>query len=164
MYRTSVACRAPGPDGGAALPQFRDFLDRFRPAPAPGAASRVAVAADRARQLSDELQPVLALLAATHAECERVVAAAHREARQLEDQAHQQVAATRAEAQRRAEAARATAAEEVIAAARERAGKAVDDALRRARSWRRANDQQVSELVGAAVELIMTLPDGSLAG
>jgi hypothetical protein len=50
------------------LPQARDFLNRFRPAGAPGAASRVAVPADRTAELASELVPVLALLAGTDAE------------------------------------------------------------------------------------------------
>jgi len=146
-----------------ALPQFRDFLDRFKPAPAPGAASRVGVAGDRSRESARELGPVLALLAATHADCERIVAAAGETARQLAEQAQQQAAAIAAEAQRRADAARAAAAAEVSAAAQEQASKVIEDARRQARSWRRPDDQQVSSLIGAAVGLVTVLPNGNLA-
>ncbi len=145
------------------MPQFRDFLDRFRPAPAPGAASRLGVASDRARDLSDELQPVLALLMATHAECERIIASAHRDALQIAGEAQQQAAAIAGEAQRTAEAARAAAADQVLSEARAQANTGTDDARQRAQSWPQASDQQVSALVGAALELVVTLPHESLA-
>lgn len=64
------------------MPQARDFLDRFRPAGAPGAASRAAVPADRTAELASELVPVLALLAGTDAECDRIITAARRDAEQ----------------------------------------------------------------------------------
>jgi hypothetical protein len=141
------------------LPQLRDFLDRFRPAPVPGAASRLGVAADRARELSAELEPVLALLGPTHAECERIIAGARREAERIADQARQQVAATAAEGLRQSEAARAANADEIIAAARESASRAAADAAQRARSAPRASEMQINELVGAAVALVRALPD-----
>ena len=144
------------------MPQFRDFLDRFRPAPAPGAASRVGVAADRTRELMAELDPVLALLAATHADCERIIAVARQEARGIADQAQQQAIAATAEAQRRAEAASAAAADRLVAAAREQARRAVGEARQRAQAPRRATDEQISELIGTAVRLVRTLPDMSL--
>ena len=52
------------------MPQLRDFLSRFGPAGAPGAA-RAAVPADRHRQLVAELDPVLMLLDGQDAECVR---------------------------------------------------------------------------------------------
>jgi hypothetical protein len=51
------------------VPDLRDFLSRFRPAGAPGAAL-AGVPADRRRELEAEVGPVLALLAGTQAECE----------------------------------------------------------------------------------------------
>ena len=146
------------PQGGAELPQFRDFLARFRPAGSPGAASRVGVAADRARELSAELEPVLALLAATHAECERIVAEARQDARRMVDEAREQAAAAGAEARRHAEVARAAAAEEVLAAARDQAAKAAGDAAQEAQHPRGGTGQRIDDLVGAAVELVRRLP------
>jgi len=142
---------------GAELPQFRDFLARFRPAGSPGSASRVGVAADRARELSAELEPVLALLAATRAECERVVAVARRDAQRMVAEAREQAAAAGAQARSRGEAARAAAAEEVLAVARDQAAKA-RDAAREALHPRGGTDQRINELVGAAVGLVRRLP------
>lgn len=140
------------------MPQFRDFLARFRPAGSPGAASRVGVAADRARELSAELAPVLALLAPTHRECKRIVAKAERDAGQIMQDARERAAAMAAEAGRRAEAVRAATAEETAAAARGEAGRAVRDAVRRAQQPRRDVEQQINELVSDAVGLVTTLP------
>lgn len=142
---------------GAELPQFRDFLARFRPAGSPGAASRMGVAADRARELSAELEPVLVSLASTHAECERIVTEARRDAQQMVEQAREQAAAAAASARRRAEAARTGAAEEVLAAARDQAARA-RDAAREAQHPRGAAEQRIDELVGAAVDLVRRLP------
>lgn len=139
------------------MPNPRDFLDRFRPAPAPGAASRVGVPSDRARQLSAQLGPVLALLAATHKECEHIVATAHRDARLMAEQALREAAATTADAARRADTARDSATGEVIAAARSQAGQAAAAAARRARNARGPTDDEIGELVSTAVGLIMAL-------
>jgi F0F1-type ATP synthase membrane subunit b/b' len=139
------------------LPQFRDLLTRLGPAGAPGAASRAGVAADRARERSAELEPVLALLDATHAECERIVAGARRDAQKTVEEAREQAAAIGARAHRRAEAARAAAAEEVLAAARDQAAMA-RDAAREAQHPPGTTEQRIDELVGAAVDLVRRLP------
>jgi cell division septum initiation protein DivIVA len=140
------------------VPQFRDLLARFRPAGAPGAASRVGVAVDRAHELSAELDPVLALLAATHAECERMVSEARRDARRITEEAQEQSAAIGVAARRRAEAVRAAAAEEVLAAARAQAATAARDAESAAQRPRHAGERRIDELVSAAVDLVRRLP------
>jgi hypothetical protein len=71
----------PRPGEELSVPQLRDFLSRFRPAGAPGAA-RAAVPADRRRQLEAEVDPVLKLLDGPDAECTRIIAAARRDAEQ----------------------------------------------------------------------------------
>lgn len=146
------------------MPQFRDFLDRFRPAPAPGAASLVGVAADRSGALAAELDPVLALLAGTHAECERMVAAARQDARQIGEQARQQASAITAGARDGAAAARTAAADAVVAAAQARASRAIAAAAHQVQSPRRVSDAQVSDLIRAAVGLVSALADGSAPG
>jgi len=140
------------------LPQFRDFLARFRPAGSPGAASRVGVAADRVRELSAELEPVLALLAPAHAECERILAGAGADARRIMGEAREHAAAVATAAQRRAEAVRAAAAEEVLAAARDQASALIQDAAQRAQEPRRDDERQVSDLIATAVGLVKALP------
>jgi hypothetical protein len=72
--------------------ELRDFLSRFRPAGAPGAA-RVGVPADRSRELEAELGPVLALLAGTDAECRRIITRARRDAEQITAEARAEAAA-----------------------------------------------------------------------
>jgi hypothetical protein len=140
------------------MPQFRDFLARFRPVGSPGAASRVGVAVDRAGEQSGELEPVLAMLAAAQAESERMAAQAARDARQIMDEARERAAAVAAEAGARADAARAAAAGEVVAAARAQAGQAVRDATRQAQRADRGTERQISELVSDAVGLVRSLP------
>jgi hypothetical protein len=142
------------------LPQARDFLDRFRPAGAPGAASRAGVPANRAAELSAELEPVLALLAETDAECGRIIAAARRDAERTAGAARQQAAALAADAHDRARAAREAAVEQALAAARAEAGAAVTAAQARAGRRRAAfATSQADELAAAAVELIRAIPD-----
>src|ERR1022692_4357979 len=116
------------------LPQLGDFLNRFRPAGAPGAASRAGVPADRAAELSAELDPVLALLAATDAECTRLVAEAEQEAGRLAAQGHDEAASIAADGVQRADEARGQAAAEVLAAAGDQARQAERAAAEQARS------------------------------
>lgn len=147
-----------GAQGGAELPQFRDFLARLRPAGAPGAASRVGVAADRVRERSAELEPVLAMLAGAQAECAAIVAEARRDARRIAEKAQEQAAMASAEARRRAEAARAEAVAEVLAAARQQAARAARGATPRVRQPDDVTEQRIEELVSAAVEMVRRLP------
>jgi hypothetical protein len=58
----------------------RTFLDRFRPAGAPGAPTAAAVPSDRAARVADELAPVFEALAATMAECDEIRGTARSEA------------------------------------------------------------------------------------
>ncbi|WP_330180126.1 hypothetical protein OHB26_27395 [Nocardia sp. NBC_01503] len=81
------------------MPQWRDFLDRFRPAGAPGAAAPRGVPADRAAELTAELTPLLARLDRVQAaieyehdtatqRAERIREAGHREAVAIIERAH----------------------------------------------------------------------------
>ena len=88
------------------MPEGRDFLDRFRPAGAPGSAARAGVPADRARELADELDPVLALLDDTHAECQRIIAGAGQEAERIMAAARSEAGRIAADAGTRARTAR----------------------------------------------------------
>jgi cell division septum initiation protein DivIVA len=142
------------------LPRARDFLDRFRPVGAPGAASRAGVPADRAAELADELEPVLALLAGTDAECRRIIATARQEAERVAERAREQSAALAADARRRARAAHDATAEHVLAAARAEADDAVRSASAQARRRRAAfADTQADRLSTLAVELLRADPD-----
>ncbi len=142
------------------MPQLGDFLNRFRPAGAPGAASRAGVPADRAAELSAELDPVLALLAATDAECARLVTAAEQEASEFAAQARDEAASIAADAVRRAEEARNQAAAGVLAAVGERASQAGRAAAERARSRSGPSEDEVQALIRAAIDLVRSMPDG----
>lgn len=141
------------------MPQARDFLDRFRPAGAPGAASRAGVPADRAAELASELEPVLALLAGTDAECGRIIAAARQEAEQIAEQAREQAAVIAAEARRGARAAQDAAVEHVLADARAEADEARRSAAAQAGRGRPAlAERQADRLATLGVELLRALP------
>ena len=140
------------------MPQLGDFLNRFRPAGAPGAASRAGVPADRAAELSAELDPVLAMLAATDAECARLVTEAEREASMVTAQGRDQAASIAADGARQADDARAQAAAEVLAAAAEQARLAEHAAAEQARNRSGPGEDDVQALIQAAVELVRSGP------
>jgi vacuolar-type H+-ATPase subunit H len=134
--------------------QPRDFLDRFRPAGAPGAAARAGVPADRARDLAAEVEPVLALLDGVQAECERIIETARREADQIAADSRAEAARIGQEAGQRARAARDDAAAEVLAQARAQARQAATDASEQAQQIRRLARRRLPGLVTVAVGLV----------
>jgi len=138
------------------VPDLRDFLSRFRPAGAPGAAA-IGVPTDRRRELAAEVGPVLTLLAGTDAECGRIVAQARRDAGQLAAGTSAEAAAIAADAGRRAAAAREEAVRQVMAAAREDAAAAVRDAERQATVIRALAARRIPSLVDRAVGTIRRL-------
>jgi F0F1-type ATP synthase membrane subunit b/b' len=142
---------------------MRDFLDRFRPAGAPGSAARAGVPADRTRELAAELEPVLTLLADLHAECERIVADAKQEASRIAADARSAGAAIAADADRQARAARAEAAGQVLAGARAQAREAAAEAERQARQLRGHAAGRMPALVARAVSLVRAGLDSGTA-
>jgi vacuolar-type H+-ATPase subunit H len=136
--------------------QARDFLDRFRPAGAPGSAARAGVPADRARELAAEVEPVLALLDDTHAECEQIIAAARQEADRITAEARTAVARVGQEADRNARAVREEAAAEMLAQTRAEVQETRAAAGRQALQIRRLAQRRLPELVAAAVGLVRT--------
>jgi hypothetical protein len=143
------------------LPQLGDFLSRFRPAGAPGAAGRAGIPADRAAELSAELDPVLAMLAATDAECARLVAEAEQEASRIAAEAQDRAVSIAADGARRAERARGEAAAQVLAAAQAEGGQAERAAAERARTRSGPSEDDVRALIQAGVDLVRSIPDGS---
>jgi len=139
------------------VPQLRDFLDRFRPAGAPGAIARAAVPSGRSRQVA-ELSPVLDLLGGTQAECEQVIAQAGRDAVRIVAEARAQAAAVAAEAERRARSVGDEAARQVVDAARADARQALDAAAQQAARERQLATQRIPALVSRAVDLVRALP------
>ncbi len=136
------------------MSQARDFLGRFRPAGAPGSAARAGVPADRARELAAELEPLLALLDGTYAECERIIEAARREADRITTEADAEVAAIGQEAGRKARAARDEATAGVLAQARAEAQEAAAEARQQALRVRRLAQRRLPVLVAAAADQV----------
>ncbi|MER8162028.1 hypothetical protein [Streptomyces sp. NPDC094472] len=107
---------------------FRDFLLRFRTAGSPGQAAPGGVPADRARELTAELEPPLSLLEEAEAE-----------ARGIRDGAARTAAAKRREAERQAE--------EIVEQASARAR---DLRVQSAARVRREAEAEAAELLAAA--------------
>lgn len=140
------------------MPQVRDFLDRFRPAGAPGAAARAGVPADMSGARMAELAPVLALLSETDAECGSIIAQAERDARQVVAEARARASAIAAAAERRARAAHDRAARQSLAQARAETGEAEAAAARQAARVRELAAERIPALVSQAVDLVRNLP------
>jgi hypothetical protein len=92
------------------MPQWRDFLERFRPAGTPGAAAQGGVPADRIADTAAELEPVFMMLDDVQAEAARILRCAVEHADAIRQDAGRQAAEMVSEAQAQAEAARADAA------------------------------------------------------
>ena len=146
-----------GPPGclPVTVPPVRDFLTRFRPAGSPGAAA--GVPADRSGELEAEVGPVLARLAGTEAECERLITQARLEAERVVVAARSQADAIAADAAQRAETAREQAARLALTVAREQAGRTTEDAGRQAAQIRELARQRMPALVGRVVGTIRQL-------
>jgi vacuolar-type H+-ATPase subunit H len=136
------------------LSATREFLERFRPAGAPGAAGRAGVPADLARELAVEVEPVLALLDGTYAECEQIIAAARQEVDRIAAAAHAETLRISQEADRLARMARDEAARDVLARARAEASAAAEMADQQAAQIRRLAKRRLPELVSTAVGLV----------
>jgi vacuolar-type H+-ATPase subunit H len=147
------------------VPELRDFLSRFRPAGAPGAA-RAAVPADQHRRREDELEPVLRLLDGLDAECAQLVAAAQSDAAQIIAAARADAADVAADAARRAAEIRREASSAVLAAARAQAAELTAGGAQRAAQARALGRQRIPGLARQAVALVRNLdvvrqpPDG----
>jgi cell division septum initiation protein DivIVA len=140
------------------MPAGRDFLSRFRPAGAPGAAARAGVPADRARELAGELEPVLALLDGTHAECERIVAEARQQAARIVAAAREEASRIGAEAAARAGEAGRQETGRVLGEASAQAAQAVREAGEQARVIRERVARRLPALVARGVELALAVP------
>jgi cell division septum initiation protein DivIVA len=139
------------------MPQLRDFLSRFRPAGAPGAAARVGVPADRSRELEAEVGPVLALLEDVDAECARILDQARRDADDVRAAALAQAAAITADGDRTAQGVREEAARQVLDEARNEASQAVETAQRQAARIRELARLRMPALADRAVAEIRQL-------
>ena len=89
------------------MPQWRNVLDRFRPAGTPGAAGRPGIPADRSADAAAELTEVLALLDDAQEEAARTRQAATDRAQESRRTAQRQAAELVAKARHDAESVRA---------------------------------------------------------
>jgi cell division septum initiation protein DivIVA len=89
------------------VPQWRNMLDRFRPAGTPGAAGRPGIPADRSADAAAELTAVLALLDDSQEEAARTRQAATDRAQEIRRAAQRQAAELVAKARHDAESVRA---------------------------------------------------------
>ena len=135
---------------------LRDYLDRFRPAGAPGAGG-TGVPADRSRELEAELTTVLALLDGVHAECAGVLAQARRDAEQIVAAARAEAATMTGDADRRARAAHDEAARQVLAAAGTEAADTVARARQQALQIRERAEQRIPALASRVAGLVRSL-------
>ena len=91
------------------MPQWRNALDRFRPAGTPGAAGRPGIPADRSAAATAELTAMLALLDDAQEEAARTRQAAADRAQKIRRAAQRQAAELVAKARDNAETVRAQA-------------------------------------------------------
>ena len=133
------------------VPPIRDFLSRFRPAGAPGAAARAPVPVDRRRELEAEAGPVLALLDDVQDECDQIVLQARRDAGAVMAAARAEAAAIAAAGDRRAQAARDEAARRLADAAAADTAAMTAEAQRQAASIRTLAGQRMPALASLAL-------------
>ena len=135
---------------------FRDLLDRFRPAGAPGPATIAGVPDDRPASVAAELEPVFAALAPVVARCTaiRLDAAADAQGRQRD--AAQKVSAIIARAHVDAEAERASSAARRRRDAEASVNQAMHRATAEADDIRRRGDAGRPELVARALDRART--------
>jgi vacuolar-type H+-ATPase subunit H len=140
-----------------------DFLSRFRPAGAPGAAAPAGVPVDRAAEAAAELEPVLALLAeaesASAAERER----AQQDARDIRQQARARADGLVAEARARADGERAAAAARARARGQAESDHLTGQAEQRATARRELTEQRLPGYVGRVVAMVRTAGEEAAA-
>jgi cell division septum initiation protein DivIVA len=141
------------------VPAVRDFLERFRPAGAPGPAA-AAVPADRRAELAAELEPVFALVAGAEAESAAIVTEGMADARRILELAGEEAAHLVARARERAAAERAGAAAAALAPVEGERADPVAEARHAAEAIRGRAAVLVPELTGRALAGLGLL-DGS---
>jgi vacuolar-type H+-ATPase subunit H len=141
----------------------RDFLNRFRPAGTPGAAARPGVPADRVTEAAAELGPVLDLLAAVEAECDRLREEGRRDAEETRAGAREQAAALLASARARADSERAVSAARARTRAGAEAARLLEDAERHAAGLRELAERRMPVYVTRVVAMVQAAGAGEPA-
>lgn len=140
------------------MARARDLLDRFRPAGAPGAAAAVGVPADRLAEVSEELEPVLALLDEVAQQCTALRAAGEARAARLREEGLQRVAQVQSSGREKARAARAEVAARAQRQVEEDRTRALAEGAREAAAVLRRAGTRRQDLVDRAVAGLRLVP------
>lgn len=141
------------------MPALTDFLERFRPAGAPGPAG-TAVPADRAAELAAELEPVFALLRGAEAERALILRDGAADAQRILESARVEAARIVSRAREQAPAERADAASAVVTAAAAEQAELAARSERAAEAVRRQAADRMAELTTRAVDALMPSAGG----
>ncbi|WNM32134.1 hypothetical protein RKE30_17800 [Streptomyces sp. Li-HN-5-11] len=129
---------------------LRDFLERFRPTGAPGAAA-TGVPADRAAERAAELEPALARLTAVQQEAARIRTEARRSAEEIRRDASREAEGIVAAARDRAPQVRRQTAAPILHSAVQEAEAVRASGVRVAEEVLRRARERMPELVDRAV-------------
>ena len=141
------------------MPQWRDFLDRFRPAGAPGAAARRGVPSDRKADAVAELMPLVSLLDDDQAQAERIREQARDRAAQVRAAADHGRAATITRARMEALAVRDDAAARARAKAAAECEQLLSDSEAEIGRLRARVDERMPASVDQVVALVRSVMD-----
>ncbi|WP_019926519.1 hypothetical protein [Nocardia sp. BMG111209] len=139
------------------MPGWRDFLDRFRPAGAPGSAVPGGIPVDRAAAAAAELMPLLARLDDDQQRADQIRRAALDRADRIRRDGSATAATVRAQATENAESVAAQTEQMVIGSAAPTAGDGAPDTAEIARQAAQRLPDEVERVVAAARELIAQL-------
>lgn len=134
------------------MPQWRDFLERFRPSGAPGAAGKPGIPADRVGDAAAELVPLLQLLDDAQDEAARIRSDAAERADEVRVTARREADAIVARARAETERVRA----EAEAATRSRAAAARSDLRARTATEIEELQARVAERMPGHVDKVLT--------
>ena len=147
LFRTGV---------GETMPRVRDFLYRFRPAGAPGAAAQAGVPIERTAELTPELEPLFASLAQTEGECADLRDRARADAAAIRGQQADLARGVILAAEARTAAERAAAAATVQQRVESQAADLVAAAGQEAAAVRQRATSRMPTFVGEAVGRLAT--------
>ncbi len=133
-----------------------NFLERFRPLGAPGAAVSSGSPASDVPDPATELAPVFAALAPTIEQCDSIVADARRRADNEVAGARERAAGVKARARAEIGAEQARAAARVLEEYSATEAAVLDEATRRAAATREAGAARVDDLASATVDRIVS--------
>jgi hypothetical protein len=146
-----------------AMPWPGDFLNRFRPAGAPGAAAPAGVPVDRAAEAAAELEPILALLAEAESAGAAARERARRDAKDVRERARARADGQVAEARARADGERAAAVAGARARGQAESARLAGQAERQATDRRELAERRMAGYVGRVVTMVRTAGEAAAA-